>query len=97
MMRFLLPAALAVASVLSGCMGPNAVDANGKPLYDNNCLIKTMCLDIPANRPGYVPNAAAFAPMMQWPVQQQPYQPPPPLMRTTNCTRMGDFVTCQSF
>jgi hypothetical protein len=35
---------LPVLPILAGCMGPNAVDANGNPIYANNCLIKTMCL-----------------------------------------------------
>ena len=46
-----LGAAAASSLALAGCMGPTGVDANGKPVYVNNCLIKTMCLDIPANRP----------------------------------------------
>ena len=72
-MRTILLAATCLF-VLSGCMGPNEVDANGDPIYVNNCLIKTMCLDIPANRPGYVPSAVASAPMIQ--IQLQPYQVP---------------------
>jgi len=37
--------------ILAGCMGPNAIDPNGKPMYVINYPINTMCLDIPANRP----------------------------------------------
>jgi hypothetical protein len=50
-----------------------------------------MCLDIPANRPGFVPNAVAFAP-----AQQQPYQPlePPHAPVTTNCSGSGGYFTC---
>jgi hypothetical protein len=51
-MKTITTAALVVLTVgLAGCIRPNAVDANGNPTYVNNCLIKTMCLDIPANRP----------------------------------------------
>jgi clan AA aspartic protease (TIGR02281 family) len=51
---------LPVLPILAGCMGPNTIDANGNPIYVNNCLIKMMCLDIPANRPRYGPNPAAL-------------------------------------
>jgi hypothetical protein len=35
-MRTILLAATCLV-VLSGCMGPNEVDANGDPIYVNNC------------------------------------------------------------
>ena len=49
-MRYLVVVAASLLA-LAGCMGPTGVVANGRPVYVNNCLIKTMCLDVPANRP----------------------------------------------
>ncbi len=43
--------ALAVLS-LTGCIQPGQyVDDEGRELR-NNCLIQTVCLDVPSNRPG---------------------------------------------
>jgi len=58
-------------------MGPNAVDAKAKPMYVNNYLIKTMCLDIPASRPcpGEQCVEMRQAAMMQFmPNQQRTYE-----------------------
>jgi hypothetical protein len=91
---------------LSACISPGEyVDAEGHELR-NNCLIQSMCLDLPANRPGTsyarAPdggNGTALMGIGAGLLQQPPMQMQPPMlmqpMQPAICTRVGNSVVCR--
>jgi len=88
MKRLFFSGAFVAALALGGCMYPGEyTDAQGHELR-NNCLIQSMCLDLPANRPG----AVAIAPV---------YMPPPvyvsPAPQHVSCFQSGNMTNCNSY
>jgi hypothetical protein len=84
LIRKLMPAAT-MASPLGACMYPGKyTDAQGHDLR-NNCLVQSMRLDIPANRPGYAPDPDAGLASME--LGTCLLEPPP--VNATRCMPNG--------